>query len=170
MTLHAIGRCIAWALAHVGVAAHKEACLVAQFAAVVKVEALFVVTQTCGDAHRAAWLFTSFGDEVDDAAWCVGAQCGSRTTTNHFEALKAAIGAQEHVGCGKSDVTEHQNGQTIFLELHITCAAGRDGQATNGHVGVTTTAARLGANTWNGAQDVGSVGGLCLQNLIHAHG
>ena len=121
--LFAVACGIARTFTVVGVATHKETCLVAELAAVVEVKALFVVVQTCGDANASTWLVTGFADEVDDAAGRVGRQGRSGAATNHFKAFNGVVSAKEHVWCGKSHIAKQHDGQAIFLELNIAGSA-----------------------------------------------
>ena len=110
---------IAGAFAHAVKATHLGIELVADLAAPVEVQTLLAVIQPQAVGHAATVLFAGLGDEVDQAAWAVGGQGGGRPPADHVQRVHESVGTQELVGGGERNVAHQEDGQAVFLQLHV---------------------------------------------------
>ena len=167
--LFAVDTTVADAFARAPGAADEEARALRNRRAVIEVHARLVVAQATAEGHAATLLLAILADEIDDAARRIGGQGGGRTAAHYFQMVQGGIDLDEAVGRGEVEVAELQHRQAVFLDLHIARAAGGNGQAAHGDVGIAFAARGLGPQARHRAQDFGGAGGRVVQDGVEFH-
>lgn len=84
-------------------------------AAIVEIDAIFLIVEPRAELQRAPFLFAGLGDQVEHAARRIGREGGGRSAPDRLDRRQVQVGAQEDVGIAEGDVAEFEDGQAVLL-------------------------------------------------------
>ena len=135
--------------------------------AVIELRARGVEVEAIGERERAARVFAVFRNHIDDATGGVGSEYRRAAAAHGLDVADRGIGAEEHVGVAEGDVAELDDGEPVFVELHVARTAVSEREAADGEVGVTFTGGGFDADTGQRAEELGGVAGREEVELVH---